>query len=404
MPGMYDLIIIGAGAAGLFLGANMDSKKNLILESRSSPGKKLAITGSGMCNLTNCDEPTEFLSHFGGKKQIHFLKPAIRNFTTSMCRTWFELHGLQLVTREDGKVFPSDLDARSVIHTLEKHNSTISYRNTVTQIRRENGLFILSTDTGEYTGRFVALACGGKSYAATGSDGSGYALAAALGHTIIQPRPALTAVSAPDCRLTELSGTSLQEIEIDFFHANEEKRYLHASGDLLFTHDGLSGPVILNNSRHIKDGDRLVISFAGRELLNHAMNSNAKKQISTTLRGVGLTSQISQLLLSELHIDPRTQTGQLRKKDRSSIIERVCSYTISSVKKKGFKSAMVTSGGVSLDEVNRKTMESAMVPGLFFAGEILDIDGDTGGYNLQAAWSTAKLASDYLNGKLTLPR
>jgi predicted Rossmann fold flavoprotein len=401
---MYDLIIVGAGAAGLFLGANVDSKKALILESMNSPGKKLAITGSGMCNLTNCDEPTEFLNRFGGRKQMNFLKPAVRNFTTTMCRTWFEHRGLQLVIREDGKVFPSDLDAKSVIRTLEEHSCSIKFHSKVTSITRGDDCFTVSTDSQKYVSRFLVLTCGGKSYSATGSDGSGYALAASLGHRIIFPTPALTALRTPSCRLTELSGTSLVNIEIDFFHAHEAKRYLHASGDLLFTHDGLSGPVILNNSRYIQDGDRLVIRFAGREILHHALNSNAKKQISTTLKAAGLTAQISQLLLSELFIDPQTQTGQLTKKQRSSVLQTVCSYTVASVKNKGFKSAMVTSGGVSLDEVDRKTMESTLVPGLFFAGEILDIDGDTGGYNLQAAWSTSKLASDHLNKVLRLPR
>jgi predicted Rossmann fold flavoprotein len=401
---MYDVIIVGAGAAGLFLGANVDSRKILILESMNSPGKKLAITGSGMCNLTNRDEPSEFLSHFGGRKQMNFLKPALRNFTTDMCRTWFEHRGLELVIREDGKIFPFDLDAKSVIRTLEQHSCSIKFHSKVTSITRGDDCFTVFTDSQKYVSRFLVLTCGGKSYASTGSNGSGYALAASLGHTIISPTPALTALRAPNCRLTELSGTSLVNIEIDFLHAHETKRYLHASGDLLFTHDGLSGPVILNNSRYIEDGDRLVISFAGREILHHALNRNAKKQISTTLKSAGLTAQISQLLLSELFIDPQTQTGQLTKKQRSAITERVCSYTVASVKKKGFNSAMVTSGGVSLDEVNRKTMESTLTPGLFFAGEILDIDGDTGGYNLQAAWSTSKLASDHLNKVLRLPR
>jgi predicted Rossmann fold flavoprotein len=401
---MYDLIIVGAGAGGLFLASNIRSDRVLVLEKMPSAGRKLAITGGGMCNITNCDSPEEFLTHFANRRQINFLKPALRNFPTEAGRKWFEDHGLELTIREDGKVFPKDLNSRSVIDLLLSCGKQIICSSEVTGIEAKEDHFSVTTAGKTYSGRFVALTCGGSSYPNTGSDGSGFRLASSLGHTIIEPRPGLTAVKITGYPFSRISGHTIADAGIECYHQGESRRYLQARGDLLFTHDGLSGPVILNNSRYITEGDLLIIPLMPgadptqiRQRLQQSFQQNMKRQVRTILRQEGISSNLAGILVDRLGIADQTLAGELGRGEKKELINAVSGYEFRVQFKKSFSSAMVTSGGVSLDEVNRKSMESSMLRGLYFAGEILDIDGETGGYNLQAAWSTAKLASDHLN-------
>ncbi|MDA3811783.1 MAG: aminoacetone oxidase family FAD-binding enzyme [Spirochaetaceae bacterium] len=188
---MYDLIIIGGGAAGLFLAANMKGKRVLLLEKMKETGKKILLSGGGMCNLTNCDSTDEFLTRFGNKKQINFIKPALLNLTTEKTQQWFEKNGLPLIIRDDGKVFPSSLKANSVIDVLlsmaRKNNVEIKTSQNVIQINNDDGKFTVLTETDRFESTNAVITTGGKSYETTGSDGSGYILAKSLGHKILEP-------------------------------------------------------------------------------------------------------------------------------------------------------------------------------------------------------------------------
>ncbi len=404
---MYDVIIIGGGAAGLFLAANIPGKNILLLEGSQKIGGKILITGGGMCNLTNNKDTSSFLKHFGNKEQTNFIKPALLNLPTQQTRLWFETHGLPLVERDDGKVFPSCMSAKAVVDLLE-HEATksrvhIRVDSKVITIHKDDGNNTYLVDTGheQFQAKTVALTTGGMSYPTTGSDGSGYPLAKMMGHSIVSPSPALVAVTVTDYPYTALAGNSIRESLVEFFHKDEAKRYNQATGDMLFTHDGLSGPVILNNAREIRKGDRIQASLLPcsnkeelKKDLTELFSNNPKKQLYTLLKGEGIIAHLAEQLLHSLNLTKEETCANLHKDKRKHLIELLTEYSFTVSGKKGFNAAMVTAGGVALDEVDRKTMESKLQKGLYFCGEILDIDGDTGGYNLQAAFSTAKLACD----------
>ena len=401
---MYDLIIIGAGAAGLFLAANLKGKNVLLLEKMKVPGKKILISGGGMCNLTNCDSIDDFLNYFGSSKKANFLKPALLNLSSSQTRKWFESSGLPLVVREDGKVFPRSLKAKSVVDCLcrkaRDNNVTIKISQEVCSIQKENDAYIIKTTKEEYKSSNVVLTTGGKSFETTGSDGSGYLLAKALGHKIISPTQALVAVNVEQYSLARLAGNSIRQSSVDFYRDGESKRYLQARGDLLFTHKGISGSVILNNSREIHKDDLIKASLIqadnkeeSRGELHKAFIKDSKKQVSSILKSLGIVSNLIEILLEASGIDKDCKCATLNKKSRNKLITLLLEFPFKVSRKGYFSSAMVTAGGVDLNEVNRKTMESKKSAGLYFAGEVLDIDGNTGGYNIQAAFSTAYLIS-----------
>ncbi len=405
---MYDVIIIGAGAAGLFLAANLQNKKVLLLEKMKNPGKKILITGGGMCNITNTQDIESFLTHFGDKKKANFLKPALMNLSNKMTQEWFVARGLPLIIREDGKVFPKTLKAQSVVDTLVssaiKNKIQISYSQVVHNIEHNNAIFTVFTESGSFTTENLVVTTGGKSYEVTGSDGSGYSLARSLGHAVVEPTQALVGVMIKDHHLSGLSGNAIRDSFVEIFRKGESKRYLQTKGDLLFTHKGVSGPVILSNSRFIHNGDLLKVSLlpttnkeSARENLLSILTSTPKKQLGTVLKRSGLFGKLIDALCAELEISPEITCGNIPKRQRKALITLLLEYPLEVSRKGYFSSAMITAGGIDLSEVNRKTMESKKVPQLYFAGEILDIDGDTGGYNLQAAFSTAKLIADTLS-------
>ncbi|MDT4763419.1 NAD(P)/FAD-dependent oxidoreductase [Sphaerochaeta sp. PS] len=401
---MYDVIIIGGGAAGLFLAANLPGKHVLLLEGSPQVGKKILITGGGMCNLTNNKKTDSFLTHFGSPVQGNFLKPSLLNFNTDDSRHWFEDAGLPLVEREDGKVFPSCMRAGAVVDLLvaiaKKNGVRIQPSAKVRAVEKLGELYSVSTDTEQFQTTAVVLTTGGMSYPTTGSDGSGYLLAKSLGHLIVSPTPALVAVSVLDYPFTPLAGNAIRDASVECFHAGEGKRYHLAQGDMLFTHDGLSGPVILHSSRQIRKGDLLKASLLPssnkeelRKRLGTLFSENPKKQLYTILKAEGLTAHLAEQLLTLASLTVQSTSANLTKNQMQKLIDLLVAFPFTVSGKKGFNAAMVTSGGVDLSEVDRKTMESKRNSNLYLCGEILDIDGDSGGYNLQAAFSTAKLAS-----------
>ena len=357
-----------------------------------------------MCNLTNCDSTENFIQAFGGRKKANFLKPALMNLSTERTRDWFESHGLSLVERDDGKVFPRTLKAQSVVDCLKKeargNNVEIRTSRVVKTVAKKENIFTVKTDSEEYQSRSLLIATGGKGYESTGSDGSGYALAKSLGHKIIEPTQALVSINVEDYHYSVLAGNSIRNSSVDFFREGESKRYLNGRGDLLFTHKGISGPVILNNSRDIRKNDLIKASLVEcenrehtRDELHNILMGDPRKQLGTVLKSLGLFSSLVEEVLSQLELNVDDKCANLNKKNRNRIISLLldCPFKVS--RKGYFSSSMVTAGGVDLGEVNRKTMESKLVDGLYFAGEVLDFDGNTGGYNIQAAFSTAYLIS-----------
>jgi predicted Rossmann fold flavoprotein len=276
----------------------------------------------------------------------------------------------------------------------------------VTGIEKTASGFSVTTEHEQFESKVVVLATGGMSYPTTGSTGDGYALAKILGHSIVPPTPALVGVTVQNYPFVDLAGNAIRNALVDFFHAGETKRYLRAQGDLLFTHDGLSGPVMLNNARSISKEDRLFVALIQvenketkkLELLS-LLQDNPKKQVYTLLKALGVFSSLAEKLLIFSSIGKDETCANLSKEKRKSLIGNLLDFPFTVSAKKSFSTAMVTAGGLALTEFDRKTMESKKTPSFFASGEVLDLDGDTGGYNLQIAFSTARLIADALNGK-----
>lgn len=392
----------------MFLAANAKHKKVLLLEKMNIPGKKLLISGGGMCNLTNCDSNDEFITFFGNRKKENFLKPSIMNFSSENTRSWFENHGEPLVIRDDGKVFPSTFKAQSIVNCLKRvaaeNGVVVKTGQNVRGVFKEGPLFTVTTGSQSFSAENVVITTGGKSFESTGSDGSGYMLAKSFGHKIIDPVQALVSVQIADYPFRSLAGNSIRQSAVDFFRDGEQKRYLCATGDLLFTHKGVSGPVILNNSRMIRNNDLIRVSLLPaankeslRPVLQKTFTADAKKQISTVLKTLGVFGSLSDILLTIANLKRDEKCGNLNKTSRNKLISLLLDFPLTISRKGYFSSAMATAGGIDLKDVDRKTMESKLVPGLYFAGEVLDIDGNTGGYNIQAAFSMSYLISSAIN-------
>lgn len=395
----YDLIVIGAGPAGLFAAARAGAggAKVLVLEKMADPGRKLLVTGSGQCNLTHAGNIAEFFSRYG--KQGAFLKPALRHFPNTALVSYFTDLGVPVSAGEDGKIFPVSRKAGDILAALVADGGrcgvALRCGEAVADVGREDGGFCVRTAAGEYRSTLLLIATGGASYPSTGSSGDGYVFASALGHTIAEAAPALTPVTIREYPFHDLAGISLPDCPVSLFR--DGKKIGGFRGDLLLTHDGLSGPVILNASRYIAAGDDLAVSFLPEERrsdLTQALIEGGGVQVKTALAEFHLPERLVKRLIDLVGIPPGATCAHLTKTSRSRLLQILTGHRMTVAAMGGYRVAMVTRGGVALGEVDGKTMESRIAGGLYFAGEVLDIDGDTGGYNLQAAFSTAALAAD----------
>jgi len=386
----FEVIIIGAGPAGLFCAKNISSSV-LVIDKMNKPGEKLLLSGTGQCNFTHTGELNEFLTHYGDNGP--FLKPALKEFSNNDSIRFFKENGIPAEITEEGKVFPKSRDAHDILNVLlDAKNAQLLLGETIVSIRKNNAGFTVQTENSVFTSKYLVLATGGKSYPHTGSDGTGYHFAEMLGHAKISSKEALTPVYINNFALKGLSGISIQNATVQIWR--DGKKIKDTNGNLLITHFGFSGPVILDASRWMKKGDTLKISFISlkKEEFEHIIlekiNQDGGKLISNVITDLKIPDRLVKALTPNA-----VKCSQLTVAQRKEIVKSFCEYEAQITKLGGFQVAMATAGGVSLDEVNRKTCESKICPGLFFAGEVLDIDGDTGGYNIQAAFSTAYLIS-----------
>lgn len=397
-----NIAVIGGGPAGLFAAIYASRKGGVTLyEKMAHPGRKLLITGAGQCNITCRAKAPELLVHYRGNQK--FLRHALYAFTPDDVLSFFEKRGVVFETTSAGKVFPADRKATSVLEVLLaelKIAHVCLLRGTaVTELGKAENDFIVKSSNGEAHYDRVIIATGGLSYPETGCSGDGFLMAKSLGHTLMSPLPALVDVHIENFGLGECAGESFREFTLS--HWRDGKKIASYQGDLLISHKGFSGPVILNNSRFFKKGDQLVPDFSrlGENFENKLLDNikrNGKRSIRNILREFEIPVKLIDTLLKNYSINGDVAGAELSREIRKKIVEMLQKqrYTIAATG--GFKKAMVTAGGVSLKEINPKTMESRICPGLFFAGEVMDVDGDTGGYNLQAAWSTGYLAGTSL--------
>ena len=399
---LYALIIIGGGPAGLFcaLRAAGNGRKILLLEKNPHVGRKLLLSGSGQCNITHEGDILSFFTHYGDNGR--FIKPALLNFQNRDLIEFFCEQELPLVAEPGGKIFPVSRRAATILDVLIRECSArkvdIRCAHPVLGISICEGGFLIRTGRETFIGKHLVIATGGITFPQTGSTGDGLKFAKSLGHQVTEVGPALTAVTIKDYPFATLSGISFDNVSISLIRAGRKVR--QHSGDLLFTHSGLSGPGILDFSRYIRPGDTLHISFLpGLDLSQaHAIilariNAPGNHQVRKILAAFDLPDRFIRKLLDLTGIKQDQTGAHLSREARMTLLDLLTACPLIVSRLNGIAEAMVTRGGVALAKINPKTMESRLIPGLFFAGEVLDIDGDTGGYNLQAAFSTAALAA-----------
>jgi hypothetical protein len=396
----FDIAIIGAGASGLFAGALVGKElKTIIVEKNSAPGKKLLLTGAGKCNFTNMDNRSKFLKAFGEKGP--FLKFALRAYDNQSCIEYFKRKGLEVSITEEGKVYPKSQNAsdiRDIFLNDIRFNEHFLLKNaTMIDVNKTKNEFIIVTENNQICARNVILCTGGKAYPETGSTGDGYRIASKLGHTIVSPEPALTPLMIKNHSFKKYCGVTLCRKTLSI--NRKSSKAFNETGDVLITHNGFSGPAILNISRYIKDGDKIRINLSNMDVgqtdkrIVDLSNKYPKKSIKNIIKMLDIPDSISSYLCDSNNISTSKKASQLTKEKRKELCRDICELSFIVKGKYRFDKAMIITGGISLDEVNPKNMESLLVKSLYFAGEILDIDGKTGGYNLQAAFSTAFLAS-----------
>ena len=420
----YDVIVVGGGAAGLMAActAAERGRRVLLLEKMDQAGRKLRITGKGRCNLTNTNPLRDTLPHIGsstagatnkpGQSGGVWLRNAYGRFFNRELMDFFEERGTTLTVERGNRVYPASGKALDIFLALigeleSSPNVTIRKNATVKSIETfEHQATAVILDRGERIPcRHIILATGGLSYPTTGSTGAGYRIAADLGHTVVEPVPSLVAMRCSERIPQELVGFQLRNVELSVHDASGKKLCSHF-GEMTFCDDGLAGPIVLSTSRIITRllhrGERLTASLdlkpaITREQLDRRLiadlNANGTRIFNDALR-LWLPAELIPLALPQLHIEYYKRLNQINGAERARLLSWLKGVPFTITGTHDFNEAIVTQGGVSLAEVSPKTMESRLVRGLYIVGELLDLDADTGGYNLQIACSTGHAAGD----------
>ncbi|MDP4275007.1 MAG: NAD(P)/FAD-dependent oxidoreductase [Bacteroidota bacterium] len=406
----YDVIVIGGGAAGLMAAGQAGSRgaKVLVLEKMGQPARKLRITGKGRCNLTNLSPVSEFIGHIqpNGK----FLRQAFAGFFTTELLDFMKAIGVPTVTERGQRVFPASEKAQDVVDALvrwaKKNKVEIRCNSQVAELlATDSGIQGVKTKEGEIIrARSVILATGGKSYPATGSTGDGYKLASMMGHTIHEPFPSLVPIETTGYAAQDMQGLSLKNVTATLW--SNGKKIAEEFGEMLFTHFGLSGPIILTLSRtcveEMNKGNKISISIDLKPALDEQkldarllrdLNEHGKMMFKTVLQGL-LPAKMIPVCAGLVGIPADKPCNQISSAERKKLRYWLKNFTLGISGHRSFAEAIITAGGVDTQQVNPKTMESKFIKGLYFAGELLDLDADTGGYNLQIAFSTGWAAGN----------
>jgi predicted Rossmann fold flavoprotein len=408
MTVQQQVVVVGGGASGMMAAGRAAEcgAGVLLLEKTRRLGNKLRLTGKGRCNITNEAELSQFITHFG--KTGPFLYGAFARFFVQDLVAFFEQRGVATVVERGGRVFPASNDARQVAAALEGYlvvnRVQIHCRCPVEHLLVEEGR-VLGLQVGGRTveSAAVILATGGASYPRTGSSGDGYRLAAEVGHHIVPIRPGLVPLLAEEQWVSGLQGLTLRNVQVTL-HLNEA-RIGRESGEMLFTHFGVSGPIVLALSRRAVDAlskGRVYLSInlkpalCSEELdrrLQRELDAHGRRQLRRILAEL-LPSKMIDVFVTLLGIPVDKPGHQITAVERKRIVELVQDLRVTIADSRPIAEAIVTAGGVDTADIDPRTMESRLIKGLFFCGEVIDVDADTGGYNLQAAFSTGYLAGE----------
>ncbi len=409
MNSSYDVIVIGAGAAGLMAAhtASLYGKRVLLIEKNDRVGKKLMITGKGRCNVTNnCDVSTVLNNVTVNNK---FLYSSLNRFSPADTMAYFENAGVELKTERGNRVFPQSDKAKDIVDALKNN-----VRSTGVEILNDTVISVLCDEnvctgvecknTGVHTSKSVILATGGKSYSATGSNGEGYLMAKRLGHNIVTPKPSLVPIVTKEDFCKKAQGLSLKNVRLDLFDAKLQKNLYSELGEMLFTHFGVSGPLVLSASAHIKDiqQNRYKLKIDLKPALSEQklderilrdFSENLNRDFQNSL-GALLPRKLIPVIITLSGIPFDIKVNQITKNMRENLVRVIKCLELTVKEFRPIEEAIITSGGIDTSQINPKTMESKLVSGLFFAGEIIDVDAYTGGFNLQIAFSTGFVSGE----------
>lgn len=407
-PILADAVIIGGGAAGSFcaITAARRGLSVIVLEPNEKIGRKLRITGKGRCNVTNNSDIRTVMNHIPDHSR--FLYGALTRFSPEDTMQFYEDLGIPLKTERGNRVFPVSDNANDIADALQNElrrlGVTIIHEKAVDLITEDGRICAVDTSNQRIRTDRCVIATGGKSYPKTGSEGSGYRLASKLGHSIVSPLPSLVPLVSDDRCCAELQGLSLRNIELSAFE--DDKSIYRERGEMLFSHFGITGPLVLSASahmRHFGTAEYKVIldlkpALDEKTLDLRILRDFSKYQNKAIRNALGdlLPKAMIPVILSRIAVPGGKPVHEITKEERKKLVHELKSFTITINGTRPIEEAVVTAGGVSTDEINPRTMESKLVSGLYFAGEIMDLDAYTGGYNLQIAWSTANLAGNSL--------
>ena len=403
------VIVVGGGVAGLMsaIHSAWSGAEVIIFEKNPRPARKVLITGKGRCNVTNnCSIETVMNNTPTNPK---FLYSALNRFSPEDTMNFFEMLGVELKTERGNRVFPVSDKAKDIADALiscaesagcsiyEKNiKSLIIENNTIKGVKDSNGV--------EYFADSVILACGGASYPKTGSDGYGYVLARQAGHTVTKIKPSLVPLESIESYCCDMMGLSLRNIKIDLLDTKTEKTIYSDFGELLFTHFGLSGPIVLSASSHIKEMEsgryKIIIdlkpALSEEQLDARILRDFSEFKNKDFINSLGklLPQKMIPVIISLSGISEHKKCNEITRAERHRLLELIKAFPITIKAFRPIAEAIVTSGGVSVKEISSKTMESKLVKGLYFAGELIDIDAYTGGFNLQLAFATGVVAGE----------
>ncbi len=399
----FDAIVIGGGPAGMLaaITAARAGKRVLLLEKNDRLGKKLLITGKGRCNVTNDCTADEVLKNT--PRNGKFLFSAMAAFPPEKAMEFFRNAGCALKTERGNRVFPTTDKSQTVLDALQRelksNGVTVKTAKVLSIERDEAGVLGVATAAGFFESRRILLATGGMSYPATGSTGDGYRMAKAFGHTVVEPVGSLVPLETAGPDAPDMQGLALKNVAVKLLNPKGKAVY-RDFGEMLFTHFGISGPTVLSASAHMGKGEgwKLAIDLKPAleeqkldERILRDLDMYQNRAMENALTDLLPRSMIP-VVLRRLGVDPGLQANSFTRQNRRALVELLKNFTLEITGKRPVSEAIITSGGIKAGEIDPRTMESKKVPGLYFAGEIIDCDAYTGGFNLQIAWATGYAA------------